>query len=189
MVGCSLSRNVECQLRLVELSGWLAPHAPPRACACARAGYPRDRGGPGARSCLHRRTRGRFCAHLLCAAGLTALSLRGLRASVCARGILVIARGRRGRSTRGRPCTHFSCPSGLAASPRPGLQLHLLPSTRRPGGLAAGSSHLPRLVPAGRPHLLPRWASALAGHLARRTWFSDRFRKPAGASPFWKISF
>lgn len=169
MVGCSLSRNVECQLRLVELSSWLAPHAPPRACACARAGYPRDRGGPGARSCLHRRTRGRFFAHLLCAAGLTALSLRGLRASVCARGILVIARDRRGRSTRGRPCTPFSCPSGLAASPRPGLQLHLLPSTRRPGGLAAGSSHrlawcrLDALTfyHAGRLHLLGVWPDEL----------------------------
>ena len=111
-------------------------------------------------------------------------------ARLCARGILVIARGCWRRSTRGRPCTHFSYPSGLAASPRPGLHLRLPPSTLRPGGLVAGRVlPSPRLVPAGRPHLLPRSASALAGRLARRTRLSDWFRKPAGASPFWKISF
>ena len=44
-----LSRNLESQLRLVELSDWLAPRAPPQACTPARArvGYPRDRGGRG----------------------------------------------------------------------------------------------------------------------------------------------
>lgn len=95
-----LSSNVESQLRLVELSDWLVPCAPPQACAPvhARAGYPRDRGGPGAQSCLHRRTWGRPYLHFLCTSGLTVLSLPGLPTCVCVRGTLVIT-GVWGRSS------------------------------------------------------------------------------------------
>ena len=80
-----LSSNVESQLRLVELSDWLVPRTPPQVCAPvhARAGYPCDRGGPGAQSCLPRRIWGRPYLHFLCTPGLTVLSLPGLPTCVC----------------------------------------------------------------------------------------------------------
>ena len=57
-----------------QLAGATRPSLGLRACAC---GVPSWSRGSGARSCLQRRTRGRFCPHLLCAAGLTAVSLPG----------------------------------------------------------------------------------------------------------------
>ena len=146
-----LSRNVESQLRLVERSDWLAPRAPPQACAPvrARAGYSRDRGGLGAQSCLHRRTGGRTYLHLLCTPGLTALSLPGLPACVCVRGTLVIT----GVWGRGPVCTEGPRAGLVRISP---VALAWLHRHHRPcnfvsyhppsapafpgGGLAAGSS-------------------------------------------------